>query len=310
MVTFEGKNGISATIVADSCNVQGNRMITMELIYPRIIHSEVMTHCMLSKNSQSSRAVPLASAIAYVQKNSFLPVWWGKKQAGMSAKEELVGSEMERARHLWESCKQAVIHYAQSMESAQLHKQISARILEPFQMHKTVISGTEWANLLWLRDHEDAQPEFAELAKCISSALEKSTPFPLKPGEWHLPYVSSDIIEIDGVEYLTYRDIDGNELDLDTARKVSASCCAQVSYRKLDDSVQKAIDIFNKLFSGSRIHASPVQHQATPMKIEQGNPTEWEEGVTHVDREGNYWSANLKGFIQYRKLIPNEAKWD
>ena len=35
------------------------------------------------------------------------------------------------------------------------------------------------------------------------------------------------------------------------------------------------------------------------------NPDVWEDGVSHVDCEGNLWSANLKGFIQHRKLLEN-----
>jgi hypothetical protein len=312
MVKVEGKNGISATVIADSTNSLGNRMITMELVFPRPILAELNTHKMLSKNSQSSRAVPLTRALEYASQNGFVPVWWGKNQSGMSAKEELSDTELSRAQHLWESCKQSIMHYVAEMGSANLHKQIAARPLEAFQMHKAVVSGTEWANLVWLRDHEDAQPEFAELARCITEAINQSTPFLLHPGEWHLPYVETKVVSYSGGhEAIVYLDTDGNEIDLETARKISASCCAQVSYRKLDDSVEKAIDIFNKLFSGSRIHASPVEHQATPMAEDQGpNPLDWEFGVTHVDRKGNYWSANLQGFIQYRKLIPNEAKWD
>jgi hypothetical protein len=32
-------------------------------------------------------------------------------------------------------------------------------------------------------------------------------------------------------------------------------------------------------------------------------------GITHQDREGQLWSGNLRGWIQHRKLIPNEAQW-
>lgn len=309
MVTIEGKNGISVKVIADSVNSLGNRMTTLEIVYGRVIHSEVMTHRMLSKNSQSSRAVPLTRALEYLQNMSFVPVWWGKNQSGMSAKEELTGNDLINAKQKWEKCKSLVMEMVRELGETNLHKQIAARPLEAFQMHKTVISGTEWSNLLWLRDHEDAQPEFAELAKCIREAFQKSIPIFLNPGEWHLPYVETKIETIGDSTRIAYFDTDGNEIDLETAKKISASCCAQVSYRKLDESVEKAIDIFNKLFSGSRIHASPVEHQATPMKPDQGTPDNWEPGVTHVDRDGNYWSANLRGFIQYRKLIPNEAVW-
>lgn len=307
MVFVEGKNGISAKVIADSISSSGKRMTTMELVFPRPILSELNTHKMLSKNSQSTRAVPLKSAIQYVQDNPFIPVWWGKNQAGMSAKEELDGSEQERAKHLWLSLRDSIIQYVQQMGDVNLHKQIAARPLEAFQMHKAIVSGTEWKNLLWLRNHHDAQPEFGELAKCIQTALDQSEPMLLHPGEWHLPYVNSKIVDRGSqAERLAYFSGE-TEIDLETAKKVSASCCAQVSYRKLDESVEKAISIFDKLFSGSRIHASPVEHQATPILDVQESP--WQEGVTHVDRNGDYWSGNLCGWIQYRKLIPNEAKW-
>jgi len=311
MVKVSGKNGITVTVIADSVNILGNRMTTLELEYPRFIHSEVMTHRMLSKNAASSRAIPIKTTIEHVKKFPATPVHWGKNQAGMQAKEELDAPSIARVEHLWHSAKESAIHYLEELQSAGLHKQIASRIIEPWFMMKTVISGTEWNNLIWLRDHEDAQPEFAELAKCIVDAVNKSTPILLHAGEWHLPYVTTAFsISEDGLdENIVYLDTDGNKIDLDTARKVSASCCAQVSYRKLDDSVEKAIDIFNKLFSGSRVHASPVEHQATPMIEEQGDPLDWEAGVTHVDRNGKYWSGNLCGWIQYRKLIANEAVW-
>ena len=311
MVKIEGKNGISATIIADSINSMGDRMITMEWQYPRIIHAEVVTHSLLKRNSQSSRAIPLTKAIELVRDNPFQPVWWGKKQAGMSASEELSGDELARAQHLWNSSRESAIVYAEQLELANLHKQIASRILEPWMMHKIVISGTEGENFIWLRDHSAAQPEIRELAQCVKTAIDASTPFLLHPGEWHLPYVETDVItDTDtGEQELLYMNGDGEIIDLDTARKISASCCAQVSYRKLDDSVEKALDIFNKLLSGERVHASPTEHQATPMLEFQGMPEEWEEGITHVDRAGVHWSANLRGWIQFRKLIPNEAVW-
>lgn len=311
MVKVSGKNGITVTVIADSVNILGNRMTTLELEYPRFIHSEVMTHRMLSKNAASSRAIPIKTTIEHVKKFPATPVHWGKNQAGMQAKEELDAPSIARVEHLWHSAKESAIHYLEELQSAGLHKQIASRIIEPWFMMKTVISGTEWNNLIWLRDHEDAQPEFAELAKCIVEAVNKSTPVVLRSGEWHLPYVMTafKISENPDNDEIVYLDTNGNQIDLDTARKVSASCCAQVSYRKLDDSVEKAVDIFNKLFSGSRVHASPVEHQATPMIEEQGDTMDWEDGVTHVDRTGAFWSGNLCGWIQYRKLIPNEAVW-
>jgi hypothetical protein len=43
------------------------------------------------------------------------------------------------------------------------------------------------------------------------------------------------------------------------------------------------------------------------------DPSVWldseEEGITHADREGNYWSGNFKGWIQNRQLLENHTKW-
>jgi hypothetical protein len=99
--------------------------------------------------------------------------------------------------------------------------------------------------------------------------------------------------------YYTDADV---QLTVEQARKVSASCCAQVSYRLQDDSVEKAEMIFDKLITSQPAHASPVEHQATPAAV-QPNDQDWPPGVTHQDREGNLWSANFKHWVQYRKIL-------
>lgn len=313
MLRIEGKNYISCTVIADSVCV-GSRMATMELEYPRFIHSELMTHRMLSKNAASSRAIPIKKMHETIMEKTASPVHWGKNQPGMSAKEEVDDLVREGAAGVWNAARNSMLSHSTVLSDMGLHKQIANRITEPFQMMKTVISGTEWANLIWLRHHADAQPEFFELADCIVEALKKSNSILLLPGEWHVPYVNTER-DVEGV--LRYYDSDGQELSTEDAIKVSASCCAQVSYRKNDDSLEKAKDIFARLIESEPIHASPIEHQATPMKYKDAwlysqdmNPAIWEEGITHMDRDKNYWSGNLRGFIQHRKLIKCEARWE
>lgn len=295
-----GKEGISAKIICDSIGENSPRMTTFELEYPRFIHAELMTHRMLSKNCASSRAIPVKTMTDIVTENPAMPVWWGKNQPGMSAKEEL--NDTLEVRQQWKNASISMVQVVSYLNQLGLHKQIANRITEPWQRMKTVISGTEWANLLWLRDHEDAQPEFAELAKCIREEFEKSTPVFLQPGQWHLPYVNMTI-SFQTNEQKYYNGTE--EISLEDAKKVSASCCAQVSYRKLDDSLQKSLDIYDRLVSASRVHASPFEHQATPMFISSrlGTP-----GVTHMTSDA-FWSGNLREWIQYRQLIPNHSVW-
>jgi hypothetical protein len=58
------------------------------------------------------------------------------------------------------------------------------------------------------------------------------------------------------------------------------------------------------------MHASPAEHQAKPDRLinvykaydsgDDDRVEEWERGHLH---------GNLRGFIQYRKTLPNEAVW-
>lgn len=51
---------ITVNVIADSITDGGDRLTTYEWTYPRMIHSEVLTHGMLRRNSASSRAIPAA----------------------------------------------------------------------------------------------------------------------------------------------------------------------------------------------------------------------------------------------------------
>jgi hypothetical protein len=174
---------------------------------------------------------------------------------------------------------------------------------------KTIMTGTEWENLLWLRDHDAAQPEFRSLAFCIKKALFTSVPDFLIEDQWHLPYVKSKTTL---AEQIFYDSDDGSILSLDLAKKVSASCCAQVSYRKLDDSLEKAISLYEKLVGADRKHSSAFEHAGSPIYVNllgEFSSKFWPNGVTHKDRNGKYWSGNFKGWVQYRQTIPGHVKW-
>lgn len=303
-----GKGGISAKILADSVSYYtGDRLTTFELEYPRFIHSEVMTHRMLSKNAASTRAIPVSRAIEQVQSNPAMPIHWGQNNPGMRSNNELTGVQLEAAKTSWRAALDAIISYVKVMSDPKGingHKQWVGRWLETATMIKVVFTGTEFANLYWLRDHEDAQPEFHELARVMRQAQAESKPETLSGGDWHLPYIT-----VDGGRYYA----GGVELEnLEVAKRVSVSCCAQVSYRRSDESVDKAdkiIEMLNLGQPGKKAHASPTEHQGTPIITAPGvfDPARWDPGVTHIDREGSLWSGNLRGWVQHRQLIPYNA---
>lgn len=294
---------ISAKIVADSVSPSGVRLTTLELCYHRYIHSELMTHRMFSRNAASSRAIPVEKMLKQVEENPAMPIHWGKNQTGMQAREEcnnliqsrLLGFDLQSwdKEEWWELLAEQTAAYAWDMAESGYHKQVVNRLLEPFQYIKVILSATEFDNFFQLRDHEDAQPEMAALARCMKEAMDNSVPNKLEHGEWHLPYIQVD---------------DCLKTTTDHFVKLSVARCARVSYLNHDNSspdVERDIQLADKLLEAG--HMSPMEHQATPMMYENGNFLHefdrWEKGITHVDRDTNFWSGNFRGWIQYRQLL-------
>lgn len=302
---------ISAKVLLKTKNVfTGDVATTFELEYPRFIHSEFMTHRMFSRNAASSRAIPVAKTIEMVRSDPAMPVHWGKNQPGMQADEELDALTKAGVKNQWIKSSIDAAGHAESMSLTGAHKQIVNRILEPYVWIKVVVTATEWNNFWWLRDHKDAQPEIRQLAKVMHKADREAEVFTLYDGEWHLPYLH--LVRGTGLNRKLHYCLDEDirtAINLEDAKMVSASLCAQVSYRKLDFSVEKARDIFKRLIESEPVHASPVEHQLLVRNPKQFSiPVAKEQGWTHMDFDGNYWSGNVKGFIQYRQLIPNHVK--
>lgn len=288
---------ITAKIIKDSISPSGVRITTFELEYPRFIHAEFMTHRMFSRNAASSRAIPIERMHELIEKHPAMPVHWGKNQSGMQANEELGQEPMDRARAIWHRAKEEALYWSDRLKVLGVHKQIVNRITEPFQTMKVVCTATEYTNFFWLRNHPDAQPEIQELAKQMMTAMSASKPELLKGGEWHLPYVESFVVQ--GQRLYNSQDL---PVTLEDAKKISASCCAQVSYRRNDDSLEKAKMVFDRLINSVPVHASPVEHQATPIYSAE------QPGITHNSNICGLGSGNFYGWIQFRQLIPNQSQ--
>ena len=325
---------ITAKIIKDSISPVNKRIITWELEYPRFIHAELLTHRVFSRNAASSRAIPIETMIAMVMDNPAMPVFWGKNQAGMQSKEELddtikclriewdsngvefpwiderkngtfsgktipidpdeIVTEREAAKRTWLHGRNVAIETVRLLVNLKLHKQIANRILEPWAHIKVVMTTTESDNWYFLRDHTDAQPEIHVLASIMLELENNSTPQVLDYGQWHLPYVDEEVIYGDNPI------IEIGQISLADALKLSTSLCAQVSYRKFDESLDKAIKIYERLIGSTPRHFSPFEHQATPISDEISFD---QFGVTHMDSRGKYWSGNFSDWIQYRQLL-------
>jgi hypothetical protein len=252
---------------------------------------------MFSRNASSSRAIPISTMIDLVRSKPASPIHWGKNQSGMQAREELQEPYLSDVKNLWSRAKEQSCEIAALMNSLGAHKQIVNRILEPFQIIKVVMTATELDNFFHLRAHPDAQPEIRALAEAMLDSLKREgqEPVRLRSCDWHVPYFENG-----------YWKPEDASCPLDEALAISASCCAQVSYRKLDKSLEKAQDIYLRLVNTKPVHASPFEHQARPMGEECYNSDikNWKNlGVTHMTEEGDLWSGNFRGWVQHRQLI-------
>lgn len=243
----------TAKVILDSLHSNGvDRLTTLECTFPRFILAEVNTHRAFSRNSASSRAIPVAKQIARVRDDPFVPKSWPANRAGMQADEDLNGIDAQSARAGWLQARDDVIFQVEALMNVGVHKQIANRLLEPFMWHTAIISSTEWENFYRQRCSPLAQPQFQELAYAMRDAIQASEPTQLRYGEWHLPYV-----------------FDNDRRDVTYPGDlcvISAARCARVSYLTHDGvrDISKDIDLGRKLMEADPPHASPLEHVARP----------------------------------------------
>lgn len=269
--------GFSARVLLDSISPAGARLTTMEVTFHRFILPEFNTHRAFSRNAASSRAIPIKKVIARVRDDPAMPVFWGKNQSGMAAREEIGEAARGRAQAEWERALANALESAERLARPEidLHKQLVNRILEPFSWITVIVSATEWANFFTQRCHPDAQPEIHHLAELMLAAYRASAPRETLPGGWHLPLILPD----------------ERSLDSATLRKLAVARCARVSYLTHDNvrDIAKDLELYDRLMSGgANGHWSPTEHVATPLA------------------DARESCANFRGWKQFRKSFGGE----
>lgn len=300
-------------IAGSKSSIDNNiKATTLLLEYPRFIHAEVMTHRALTRNASSSRAIPVNNAVTQTKTATAKLAFWGKNQGGMQSYQPLLGWRLFYSMKLWALGIFFVTWLSKALGKLGLHKQWANRWLETAQNIRVLVTATEWNNFLALRNHPAAQPEIHELAHCISAVMTAMANHyeELRPGEWHTPFVEHLRID-DKLVYYVIENDRVKQLSVEDALKISSSCAAQTSYRKLNATAQKALEIYNRLVEDKPVHASPFEHPCTPMAAPCAHSiVALGEGETHIDRRGNKWSGNFRGMVQYRQLVPDhDVPW-
>lgn len=279
-----------------------------------------MTHRVLSKNSASSRAIPVEKVIQDVEDFGVYPLWT-RNQKGMQGERIQDPQEIESLNADWSYVRKSVIKEAQSFTKAGIHKQNVNRLLEPFQHIRVICTGTDWKNFFELRDHPDAQPEIQALARAIGAAMTGSKPELLKPGQWHIPfgdqmdegrileYAYEKLYQSRGWEVEKNRHIlikEGDKIKL----KVAVARCARVSYNNFTGPIDivKDIELYDRLTSSIPRHMSPTEHIArvpTESELDSFNSSYLSGGMGRYKYSKGQYVSNLTSWIQLRKLIEN-----
>lgn len=332
---------IKAEVIADSKNRFGNRITTMVVTFPRIILAEFNTHRMFSRNSASSRAIPLRKMVESIRNNPFIPIAWQKDHSGMQGSEYLqYEQDNETLKRQWLLARDYALESAGRLWDNQVTKQLCNRLLEPFMWHTVIVTATEWENFFalrcpsyhyrnypepdgfdqyfrskkdlikitgiktdrseieWLKANKgQAEIHMMALAEAMWDAYNESTPKELNDGEWHIPF--GDKIPDNINTLLEDFRLDDNGLtykDPCAAIKIATARCARVSYTVVGeegkpDNYENDIKLHDRLAKAG--HMSPFEHCA---KSPHG---------TDKESDGEF-SGNFRGFIQYRKMLPNE----
>jgi len=258
---------INAQIIADSVNIEtGDRLTTFVLLrFPKCLVAELNTHRQLSRNSESSRAIPVKKRIEKINKDPYIPSFTLNQKGMIGAEIDLESKEI--AESYWFAAMGSAISNAEWLSNSGIHKDMANRLLEPFSRVPVIVSATEWDNFFKLRTASDCNPDFRQVAIAMQELRNQSKPRELDLGEWHIPY-------------------DFDSCHLEDRLGVSAARCARISYSTHDGefSPRKDILLCDRLIREG--HLSPLEHQA--------------KAIHSIDSVNTH---NLKGFQSYRALV-------
>lgn len=261
----------TAKVIADSRGEDGwSRLVTVEATFARSALSELNTHRAFSRNSASSRAIPVAKMLKKVEEEPFIPRAFSMNQSGMHSSEFVTpwDAAWDEVVGWWLDSRDQAVRSARRGLEMGLHKQDVNRILEPYMMHTAIISATEWDNFFKLRlaTDDDGNPlaylPIYDLALEIKEAISNSVMTLVPDLGWHTPYILPQ---------------DEERLEPDDQLKVSVARCARVSYLNQDKQMdyQKDFDLYDRLLTNG--HLSPMEHVATPDSNRSSNFIGWRQ---------------------------------
>lgn len=321
----------AAKIVLDSVSEAEDRLTTFEISFPRPILSEFNTHRMFSRNSASSRAIPVRKQLKKLLEDPFVPAGFGRDQGGMQSYTYLEGLEYDEAKRIWLRDRD---RSATSAFELLLGEKLSSEIFgyypeTSFATEARLLRGFDeamrYANPLKVNDEQLETVEILNVHKqfanrlveshmwhtVIVTATDWSNFFALRvspaaqPEIYTIAKMMKDLYEKSTPKLLKVGEwhlpfIQDDELEwakenLKQAIEVSSARSGRVSYLTHNGirDVREDLKMYKRLVGPG--HMSPLEHPATPNCHESDG--EWVSGG---------YVGNFKGWLQHRKQIVGE----
>lgn len=340
---MEEKNKITASIIADSINPQGNRITSFVVQFPRIVLAELNTHRALSRNSASSRAVPFEKMLKRVKEEPFIPMAWQKDHKGMQGTEyETNNLELFHNKAYWLEARDRAIESAKMLNNAQgVTKQLCNRLLEPFMYHTAIVTATELENFFYLRCPQyytfdkngkkitgfRSKKDVINYHRGLTMETEYDTIQWLKvnegKGEIHIMALAEAMW--DAFNESTPKELKQGEWHIPFGDRIDKDRIYSLWHQETDGSIgQKEFDeIRVKIATARCARVSYINYEGkddyeADIKLHDnlskaGHWSCFEHcaqamDIGEYDSPSRNWSGNFKGFIQYRKMFNNENK--
>lgn len=285
-------------VITHSINCFGEQLITIELTYPRIVHSEVMTHRMFSRNSASTRAISLESQLKNLLSNPFVPEHFGTNMRGMQPGLDLVGAKHDQAAIIWlQGRDRALTTFLELI----LGESLAERVLG-YESNRDYVDGSVITKRLdTVLAHVPSTAKQLDLSETdILNVHKQLAGRVLEPYMWHTIVVTASVTELsnffglrihpdaqeqistiatmmkeqvdqstprllqEGEWHTPYVAIDEFAAPFDAIRASAARCAAasynrQAAKKQFDEEVKR----YDMLVHGG--HMSPLEHQARPL---------------------------------------------
>lgn len=309
----------SARIVCDSLH-KGSRLVSVEVEFPRPYLAEFNTHTRFSRNSASSRAIPVWKRLKAVLAEPYVPASFGMNKAGMQAGEILSDNDQKYAVGNWLIGRDIAAAQAfflaggdkEFLSVAQDSEHLN-EITSLIEKIDGIVDRYGFKEVFFQQDrgmhkqHANRVLEPYAFHTVIVTATHWRNFFGLRASKMAQPEAQDFCLAIAkammastprqlarGEWHLPYiRQEDLEEVpDQTVLAKASAGKCARTSYLTHDG--VRSLDKDIELAEGLRMngHMSPFQHPARPR--EEGDPK---------GSHGNYSSV----WTQYRKLLLDEG---